>query len=235
MSGLKVPVFFGSILTLVVIVLQNRTPTYQLMLLGAQFRPLPLGLLVAGAGLSGLFLGAILQRTGRRPHPEARSRSASREVSSPPGFQTFRTIPRTPDSDDPETDEFDFNQPADREFTTSPETLTEETSSTRPSTTKGWDTGVSSSWVEDAKEQESRSFWSRPAKGQSRRKRTGFGSVTPINPNLNSSKASNAGNGEASDPAVVDAEYRIVTPYQREETDEFDDEFFDDFFEEEQS
>lgn len=210
MSGFKVPIFFGTILTLVVLVLQNRTPAYQLMLLGIRFRPLPLGLLVAGAVLSGLFIGVIIQRTDRRPRLNAKPKNAPRDVQSAPEVQTFGTIPQT----------------------SAPEES--ESPSPRTSGTNGWDTSASSSWTEKSDDL-GNSFWSRPAKAKSRKKQTGVASVTPINPDLATPKSSKDGHDGDSDPMMVEAEYRIVTPYEREGTDEFDDEFFDDFFEDEPS
>jgi hypothetical protein len=224
MSGLKVPVFFGLILSLVIVVLQNRTPVFELVLLGMRFPPLPLGLLVAGAVLSGLCLGAILQRTGRRASAKPRPPSAPRDGSAMPEFQTFRQSPDGPVFQDSDSDEFDFND-------TDPEPLgrPEKPSSARSTGAKGWDSGGSSSWTgsSDATEE---GFWSRPAKAKPRKSRTGLGSVTPINPDLSSPQSSK--NTEGTDPGIVEAEYRIVTPIQQADTDEFDDEFFDDFFEE---
>jgi hypothetical protein len=224
MSGLKVPVFFGLILSLVIVVLQNRTPIFELTLLGMRFPPLPLGLLVAGAVLSGLFLGAILQRTGRRAIAKPRPPSTPREGSAMPEFQTFRQSPDGPIFQDSDSDEFDFDNP-DPEPVERPE----QPPVSRSTGAKGWDSGGSSSWAGSSGATEE-GFWSRPAKAKPRKRRTGSGSVTPINPDLTSPPSSN--NARGTDPGIVEAEYRIVTPIQRADADEFDDEFFDDFFEE---
>ena len=212
MSGLRVPVFFGSILTLVVLVLQNRTP-FQLTLLGMQSQPLSLGALVALSVLSGVALGAVLQRTGGQPSSRRSSRSSQPRVtepySGPEEFQTFRATPQSEGGDQrDDDDEVEVERPPSE------------------SRIKGWDVSGSQSWTEQANqaEQEGR-FWSRANEKKSRR-----GSVTPINSNRNRDKSKTV-NQEDSE-SVMDAEYRIIPPEQPGRDDGFDDDFFDDFFDE---
>ena len=216
MSGLRVPVFFGSILTLVVLVLQNRTPTFAVTLLGIRSQTLPLGGLVAIAVISGILLGSILQRTGRRSRSNSRTKAyqPTTDYDGPAEFQPLRSVP---DSDEDETDESDEWDEAN--VFSSPTKMK----------AKGWDSGVSESWTEQAEEAEGR-FWSR------REARPQHGSVTPINLKRNRDES------EAEDrPSVFDAEYRIVPPAQQEQENRkperrdqdsgFDENFFDDFFE----
>ena len=114
MSGLRVPVFFGSILTLVVLVIQNRTPVFEITLLGFRSQPLPLGLLVAIAVTAGIILGAILQRIGGRRIARKSPPAASETYSGPAEFQTFRSIP------EPSNEDFDSPDQTHEEADTAP-------------------------------------------------------------------------------------------------------------------
>lgn len=211
MSSLRVPVFFGSILILVVLVLQNRTPVFQITLLGMRSRPFELGILVAIAVLSGVLLGAILQRTGsRRSTGRARSKPMpTSSYSGPAEFQPFGTTPETPSSD---TGEAGPQDGLDAEPMSQ--------ASEDATSAKGWTSGASKSWGEQS-ESEGR-FWSQPDKGP--------GSVTPIQSKRDRKKTRQP--ADETEPSVVDAEYRLVTPAQPESENGFDDNFFDDFFEE---
>ena len=219
MSGLRVPVFFGSILTLVVLVIQNRTPVFEITLLGFRSQPLPLGLLVAIAVTAGIILGAILQRIGGRRIARKSPPAASETYSGPAEFQTFRSIP------EPSNEDFDSPDQTHEEADTAPPS--------RPmssdSTSKGWDTEMSSSWTEQSeKMDEEGRFWSR-SKPSSRP-----GSVTPFNRKRKQDKSPAKSNNPDS---VYEAEYRFVTPDPQSKNqgnnDGFDDDFFDDFFDEE--
>ena len=214
MSSLRVPVFFGSILTLVVLIIQNRAPVYQLTVLGMRFRPLGLGFLVAIAVLSGVVLGAMLQRMGPKRSPRA-----SRQIGSEPEVQTFGSIPK--DSVQAEDDDpFDFEEEEE------PTSQDEPESNPPVSSNKGWDTSAPSSWTEEATQE---SFWSRRGNPRPKPERSGKASVTPLRPK--------AKRDNPEPNSVMDAEYRIVTPYERQTDDGddgFDEDFFDDFFDEEE-
>ncbi|MCM1981903.1 hypothetical protein [Lyngbya confervoides] len=95
----------------------------------------------------------------------------------------------------------------------------------------GWNTGGTSSWSEQAEQQEAEDrFWSAPEKSVSPNPRRSRESAA----DLDRPSAEAVPSPPSPDQTIVDAEYRVVsTPYSRpnqdsdENWDEFDDDFFD--------
>lgn len=206
MSGFKIPIFLGSILGLMLLVIQNRTPVIQLTFLGMRSRPFSLGLLVAVAGLAGLIIGLILQRGS----------NGSTASTSRPKSTSKRSTPNTM-----------FNR---RGFRSQSQTTATEAET---SAAKGWDTAPSTTWDgQPQKSDESEGFWAAPKKQKNRDLfRTPRRSSRDREP-----KRRSLAHEDEANPVVEAEYRVVSTPYSRYEAEEegFDDAFFDEFLEEDE-
>lgn len=224
MSGLRIPILLGSIGSLIVLVLQNRTPVIQLTFLGMRSRPFSLGLWVTLALIIGVIVGFMVQMgsaLGAKP-VEARTanRTSKRANSQPQGFRSNPTQDFEPTPFEPTPLE------------------TEPTIDSTSAQNYGWESPTSTSW--NGEQERGSEFWAAPEKPKARpraqrRDDGGLAKNQYPTPGPSTNRISLERDDTMPTP-VVEAEYRVVTPYSRfegQDDDEFDDAFFDEFFDEE--